>query len=88
MDREEFVEILALTGFEEVLTVTREAHGFLGMHAHSFEAKALIPRGELRLRRGNAEQTYRAGQVFHLPAGEPHSEQYGSEGVAYLVGRK
>ena len=44
--------------------------------------------GELRIKTGRAEQTYQAGQVFHLLAGEPHAERYGPEGVAYLVGRK
>lgn len=88
MEREDFTEILAREGFEEVMTVTREPHGFLDTHTHPFEAKALILSGELRIKVGNAEQTYRAGQVFHLMADEAHSERYGPEGVTYLVGRK
>jgi quercetin dioxygenase-like cupin family protein len=88
MEREKFTEILAMDGFEEVVTVTKEPHGFLSTHTHPFEAKALILSGELRLWVGNAEQTLRVGQVFHLLSDEPHSEQYGPEGVTYLVGRK
>ena len=88
MEREVFTEILAREGFEEVVAVTRESHGFLDTHAHPFEAKALILRGELRLKVGGAERSYQPGQVFHLRAGEPHSEQYGPEGVDYLVGRR
>ncbi|MCJ7800065.1 MAG: cupin [Polaromonas sp.] len=88
MEREEFTEILAEEGFEEVVTVTREAHGFLDTHTHPFEAKAFILSGELYLRVGNAEQTFQAGQVFHLLADDPHSERYGPKGVTYLVGRR
>ncbi len=68
--------------------MAREAGGFLEMHTHPFEAKALILSGDLRLRAGDEDQCYRTGQVFHLPAGTLHSEQYGPEGVTYLVGRR
>ena len=88
MERKVFRDILAAEGFEEAVTVTREPGGFIGLHAHSFEAKALILSGELRLDVGGAQQSYRPGQVFHLLAGTPHSEQYGPQGVEYLVGRR
>lgn len=88
MEREVFMDILASEGFEEAVTVTREPDGFLGLHTHPFEAKALILSGELRLDVDGAQQSYRPGQVFHLLAGIPHSEQYGPQGVEYLVGRR
>ena len=88
MQRKEFTQLLAAEGFEEVVTVTRESDGFVDTHTHPFEAKALILSGELRINTAMAEHIYRAGQVFHLRAGEPHAERYGPEGVVYLVGRK
>ena len=88
MEREVFVKILATEGFEEAVTVTREPGGFLDLHAHPFEAKAFILKGELLLKVEDVEQCYQAGQVFHLPADKPHSEQYGPQGVEYLVGRR
>ena len=88
MERENFATLLAKEGFKEVVTVSRQADGFLDAHAHPFEAKGLILRGELRIRAGGAEQVYQAGHVFHLRANEPHSERYGADGVEYLVGRK
>ena len=88
MEREVFMKILATEGFEEAVTVIREPSGFLDMHAHTFEAKALVLKGELLLKVEGADQSYQAGQVFHLPAGTPHSEQYGPQGVEYLVGRR
>lgn len=88
MERHEFIDTLTREGFTEIVTVTREADGFMDDHAHPFEAKALILEGELCLRAGAAEQVYRPGQVFHLRANEAHAERYGPEGVTYLVGRK
>jgi len=88
MTYDKFIAELANEGFQEVMTVKREADGFLDIHAHPFEAKALVLAGELRIRNADAEQLYRVGDIFHLPAHSPHAEHYGPEGVTYLVGRK
>ncbi|WP_334118525.1 hypothetical protein [Limnobacter sp.] len=40
--KDEFLKELELTGFSEVVTVTREGSTGLGDHHHPFEAKALI----------------------------------------------
>lgn len=85
---DEFISSLARDGFNQVVTVTREPDGFLDSHAHPFEAKALIIEGELRIRTADADQLFKVGDVFHLPAEMPHTEHYGPEGVTYLVGRK
>ena len=57
-------------------------------HTHPFEAKALILAGEIRIVTAQGERVYRAGDLFHLQAHEPHSEFYGPLGVRYLSGRK
>lgn len=88
MERDDFLKTLSDEGFSEVVTVEREPHGSIDLHTHPFEAKALILKGEIRLRVGETEQVFRTGEVFHLRQDEPHWETYGSEGVRYLVGRK
>lgn len=88
MEREQFLKILGEEGFPEPVTVEREPNGSVDLHAHPFEAKALVLRGEIRIRVGEKEQTFRSGDVFHLRANEPHWESYGTEGVTYLAGRK
>jgi hypothetical protein len=88
MHAEAFAQTLAQEGFEPPVTVRREADGMMANHTHAFEAKALILEGEIRIATHNAERTYRSGDIFHLPAHEPHTEHYGPEGVTYLVGRK
>jgi quercetin dioxygenase-like cupin family protein len=88
MNRHAFENMLANEGFETLVTVEREANGALGDHAHPFEAKALILQGELLIQVGDLPQRYQTGDVFHLMANVMHSEQYGPQGVTYLVGRK
>lgn len=88
MERETFVGMLEQEGFPEAATVDREPGGSLDAHEHPFEAKALILEGEIRIRVGEEERLYKVGDVFHLPAHLPHAEQYGPQGVRYLVGRK
>lgn len=88
MERNEFIEILGRDGFDAIVTVVREPNGFLDVHTHPFEAKALILAGEIHLGFDRGEQVIRAGEIFHLQAHEAHSERYGPEGVTYLVGRK
>jgi quercetin dioxygenase-like cupin family protein len=88
MTRDEFLAELAREGFQEIVTVTREPNQAMDLHAHPFEAKALVLDGDLTIRAGESERTYRPGDVFHLATNAPHSETYGPQGVAYLVGRK
>ncbi|MFM0010629.1 cupin domain-containing protein [Paraburkholderia sediminicola] len=88
MDRAAFTESLTKDGFPEAVVVTREANTSMEVHAHPFEAKALILEGEMHIRIGDSEQAYQVGDVFHLPANKPHAERYGPNGVTYLVRRK
>ena len=88
MNQEAFTALLAQEGFENPVTVEREANGFLDTHSHPFEAKALILEGEIRIQYGQQDKLCRVGEIFHLDADVPHKEQYGPTGVKYLVGRK
>lgn len=88
MMHDDFIRSLADEGFAEPATVRRETRGFVEMHTHPHDVKALVLEGELHIRTADAEQLYRVGDVFHVPAELPHSESYGPEGVTYLVGRK
>jgi quercetin dioxygenase-like cupin family protein len=87
-DRDGFERDLRARGYE-VSTVSRPAGAALDMHTHPFVARALILSGEIRIRcQSEGEVLYRAGDVFQLAPGQPHSEGYGPEGVSYLVGRR
>jgi quercetin dioxygenase-like cupin family protein len=88
MDRDSFNRSLAAEGFPPGVLVVREANGFVDLHAHPYEAKALVLGGELRIVVDGITCTYGAGQVFHLAPNLPHREYYGPQGVEFLVGRK
>ena len=88
MNKEEFASELSREGFKEVVTVTREADGFMDLHTHPFEAKALILDGELKIWVDDTEIFCKAGDTFHLLAETAHSERSGPAGVTFLVGRK
>jgi len=88
MHRDEFMRQLHAEGFEQFVTVEREPNGTLDDHTHPFEAKALVLAGEILIESAGVTLTVRAGETFHLAAGQPHSERYGPDGVSYLVGRK
>jgi quercetin dioxygenase-like cupin family protein len=88
MDREAFTESLTKDGFPDAVVVKREANTEMDVHAHPFEAKALILEGGMHIRADETERVYKVGDVFHLPANKLHAERYGPNGVMYLVGRK
>ena len=87
MNPSQFRADLESEGFGEIVTVEREAGG-LDLHAHPFDAKALILAGEIRLEIDGAEKRYADGDVFVLAANTRHREVCGPQGVRYLVGRK
>ena len=88
MNLQEFTTLLAQEGYENLVTIEREANGFLDTHTHPFAAKALILEGEIRIQYGEHDKLWTVGEIFQLDAEVPHKEQYGPAGVKYLVGRK
>jgi quercetin dioxygenase-like cupin family protein len=88
MNREAFEKLLNAQGYSTLVTVEREADGALGEHSHPFEARALILQGELSIGVDGRSTRYQTGEQFHLMANVVHTEQYGPQGVVYLVGRK
>jgi quercetin dioxygenase-like cupin family protein len=88
VDKSAFKTQLVAEQFDEIVEVSKPAHEAMGLHTHSFEAKALITQGELSIAVNDVSRLYKEGDVFQLAANTPHTEQYGPTGVTYLVGRK
>ena len=57
-------------------------------HSHDFDVRALVLSGELTLTTDGTSRTYRVGDIFEMPAGCVHSEQYGPDGSESVVGRR
>lgn len=57
-------------------------------HSHDFDARVLALSGELTLTTEGTSRTYRSGDIFEMPMGCVHSEQYGPDGSELLAGRR
>lgn len=88
MNQEQFKQQLSQEGFQDLVIVEREADGYLDLHTHPFEAKAMILEGSVVLQVDNETLNFFVGDIFHLAHAKPHTERYGPTGVKYLVGRK
>ena len=83
-----FKAFLLVEDFPEPIMVERERNGFLDLHSHSFEVRALITHGQMEITIDGDSQSYGVGDAFHLTQNQVHSERYGSDGVRYLASRK
>ena len=88
MNLDEFEASLQADSFGEITTVDRPAGYALGEHQHAFDACALVTAGNITLTVSGVVTHYAVGQIFRLPAGTPHHERVGVEGVQYRVGRR
>jgi quercetin dioxygenase-like cupin family protein len=75
-------------GAEEVLERHWNPNQRVELHAHPFEAQALVTAGEMWLVRSDRTDHLLPGDSFHLPANTLHSERYGPEGATYWVARR
>jgi quercetin dioxygenase-like cupin family protein len=80
--------MLATEKFQPPVPVTRAIGYALAEHAHDFDACALITEGEITLVVDGVSTRYGVGDIFRLPAGTPHLESAGPQGVRYLSGRR
>ncbi|MES2398510.1 MAG: cupin domain-containing protein [Pseudomonadota bacterium] len=88
MNPQEFESQLKAEGFTTIAPVERPVGYALGEHDHTFDACALITRGDFSLTVDGVATTYEAGQIFRLPAGTPHHESAGPNGASYISGRR
>ena len=88
MNRVDFEAELRAQGYSEVVDRRMEASAVNPEHAHDFDARLLVLEGEMTVRCGGEDYTYRAGDTFAMSAGRPHTERCGPAGVRYLAGRR
>ena len=88
MNRAEFEQQLKSEGFTAIETTNYAPRPANDAHGHDFAVRGLVLAGAFTVVRDKAPVTYRAGEVFDVAAGVPHSEEIGPEGARVLVGRK
>ena len=87
MDRTAF-ETQAKDAGYEIATSTATPNKVTQPHAHDVDVRALVIAGELTITVDGASRTYRAGDVFEMPAGCVHSERHGAQGSEAVVARR
>lgn len=88
MDFEAFAASMKTQGFDQVLERAWDPLTVVGEHTHSFDAKALVVKGEMWLTVSGHTAHLLPGGTFELPANLPHAERYGLEGATYWVARR
>ena len=88
MNTQEFHDELKANRFDAALAIDRAVGYAMGEHQHPFDACALITAGDFTLVVDGVSTRYGVGDVFRLPAGTPHLEAAGPQGVSYLSGRR
>ncbi len=87
MDRLGFEAELRRDGYS-VVNASLTPNLKVANHCHDFDARLFVLGGEITITRDNKPETFRAGQCCEVPANCMHAEHVGSEGVAYLSGRR
>ena len=88
MKPEVFLEKLAKEDFPAPVLVERAVGEFLDSHSHPYEVHALVIEGQIDITINGIKTAYLAGDAFHLPPNQMHTENYGAKGVKYLASRK
>ena len=87
MERAEFERKLRAEGYTEFFDRQMEAGEAGPEHGHEFDALLLVLSGEMTIACNGKSETFCAGELCSVPAGTPHTEQFGSgtAGVHYLA---
>ena len=85
MQQRVFEAELKSAGYTEIESKTLDPKSG---HAHDYDIKGLVLDGVFIVYQDGNAVTYRAGEVFAVPAGKSHTEEIGPNGARIVVGRK
>ena len=88
MDANAFEAELSRGGYTEIETKTIAPKPVNDAHTHDYIVRGLVLDGIFIVTEGNKPTTYRAGDIFQVAAGQPHTESFGPQGAKVVVGRK
>jgi quercetin dioxygenase-like cupin family protein len=88
MDQQAFETELSRAGYTAIETKTIEPKPVNSAHTHDDIVRGLVLDGIFIVTKGNKPTAYRAGDIFQVAAGEPHTEAFGPQGARVMVGRK
>ena len=88
MQQAEFEADLKSKGFVEIESKLLHPRPVNHGHTHDYGIRGLVLSGVFIVNQGDKPVTYRAGEIFDVPAGRSHTEEIGEEGARIVVGRK
>jgi len=88
MQRHVFEAELQSAGYTEIESKSLDPRPANTGHAHDYDIKGLVLDGIFIVTQDKKPVTYRAGDVFAVPAGTSHTEEIGPSGARIVVGRK
>ena len=88
MNQAAFEAELKAKGFVEIESKSIDPRPVNHGHTHDYDIRGLVLSGVFIVDQGEKPVTYRAGDIFNVPAGRSHTEEIGAEGAKIVVGRK
>lgn len=88
MTAAEFESALQKAGFRDIATRSLDRRPSNGEHVHDYFVRGLVTAGEFIITSNGIADSYKAGDVFEVAAGLPHSEVVGADGTCITTGRK
>ena len=88
MQQAEFEAELKSAGYTEIESKTLDPRRVNYDHTHDYDIRGLVLSGVFIVNQGEQPVTYRAGEIFDVPAGRSHTEKIGAEGARMVVGRR
>ena len=85
---EAFKALKSSEGYDEVLVREWAADAVADWHEHPFDADALVVKGEFWLTRDGVTTHLQPGDVFQVPRGVRHREQYGPQCAVFWAARR
>ena len=88
MNEPEFRELLKNEGYDGPFDFAMEPNAADDEHVHDFDVVVVVVQGSLIIEKPSGDVTSNVGETVSYPAGEPHTEKAGPQGVKALVGRR
>lgn len=88
MQQDVFENELKSAGYVEIETRAIDPRPENNGHTHDYDIRGLVLDGVFIVKQDDKPVTYRAGEIFAVPAGRRHTEEIGAPGARILVGKK
>ena len=86
MTEDDFRELLASQGCDDIREISFSAGHQTELHSHEFDAQLLVLEGEFILELEDGKHTFKAGETCQVSSGTVHAEHTGEVSARTLAG--